>query len=276
MSYARLLLLNGLRWWKENFWVWGILGSVYSLTLALILQTVVELSLKAEVKLSSVFLGMAIALLVPSLIHALPLPSLPVSFGRPRGSELSSFVRLFLSHELRRSQNWVAVVLTGLVLFSLPSQWLPLALAFGQAPVQQALFSVQKWRALALAHSPQHGARHLYVSFQLLQLVLGGLVLVLWLVLASSAGHSLDLLVRYLPAVFGAWMGGASVMLEGDSGRPWLVNFISLAAGLVAGFFAVLHWGFILLIFYFCVQMMNSVKERLRSVELLDEDTLVP
>jgi hypothetical protein len=275
MTYTRLLLLNGLRWWKENFWVWGILGSIYSLTLAIVLQTVIELSLKAEVGLPNVFVGMAVALLIPALIHALPVPSLPLPFGKARGSELGSFVRIFLSHELRRTQNWIAVGLTALALLALPSSWMPLSLAFGQAPVQQTLFSVQKWRALALAHSPQHGARHLFVSFQVLQMILGVALLVLWVSATMLKGQSLELFPRYIPAIVGAWMGGSSVLLEGDSGRPWLVNFISLAAGLVAGFFTVLHWGFLLLIFYFCAQMVGSVKERLRSVELLDEDTLV-
>ena len=275
MTQTRLLLLNGLRWWKENLWIWGILGSIYSLSLALLLETVIELTLKTEVKLITVFAGMSISLLVPAILHAVPLPSLPIPLGRPSGSELGSFIRLFLSHELRRSQNLCAVAFTVILLVSLPQTWLPLALALGQLPVQQSLFSVQRWRALALAHSPQQGARHLFIAFQFQQCLLGIAVLAGWVLTSLLMDRSIGPTLLYLPAIAGAWMGGASVLLEGASGRPWVVNFISLAAGMVAGFLTVLHWGFVFLIIYFCVQMAGNIKERLRSVELLDEDTLI-
>ena len=77
-------------------------------------------------------------------------------------------------------------------------------------------------------------------------------------------------------AGLGGVLAGSCVALEGDAGRPWIVNFISLAAGALGG---LLCWAWpisTVFVGYFSFSMIRAVGGRLRSVELLDEDTLIP
>jgi hypothetical protein len=73
----------------------------------------------------------------------------------------------------------------------------------------------------------------------------------------------------------GAVLSASCVALEGDSGRPWIVNFMSLAAGTVGGYLCAASSWFLLLAIYVFLHMEKISKNRLKSVEHLDEDTLI-
>ncbi len=274
MSRFKLNFLNGLRWVRENIWVWGLLALIYSLTLAHILEAVLELSLKKEYSWKILWPMTWLAMLFPWFLHRFSLPGVRFSIPTLPGAPL---VGLFLRHELRRGQNYFSVILAVVLLSVLPVEWAPLVLLIGQIPVQQGLYSIQGWRVLALSASPQEGARQLVLSFVLLQLILGFLMLSGWVIVVGLGRRDLLFTIpRWIAPLTGAWIASSCAALEGDAGRGWLVNFIGLAAGLLGGFIAALHPLLVIFVAYGGLQMVNSVKERLRSIEFLDEDTLIP
>jgi uncharacterized BrkB/YihY/UPF0761 family membrane protein len=76
-------------------------------------------------------------------------------------------------------------------------------------------------------------------------------------------------------ASLGGLVAAGSMVFEGDSGRPWLGQFASLAFGLLGALVVRIHPVLIGVVIYYFGSMMNAVQQRLKAVELLDDDTLV-
>jgi hypothetical protein len=273
VTEARLKTINALRWIRENLWVWGLLATIYSYTVALVLESVLELASGVDLSWGILWPVTWGALFLPWILHRLPMGSLSIQV--PHVARIP-FVGLYLRHELRRTQSYISVAVSLVLLLSLPPEWMPLALIVSLIPSQQGLYSIQDWRVLALASNPQHGARWLLVAFGACQLILGSLVLLGWVIWAFlfSREHLVEIL-RWIPPFYAGWLASSCAALEGDAGRRWIVNFVGLAAGLIGAFVASYHPLLLILVAYFSLQMVNSVKERLKSVELMDEDTLI-
>ena len=282
MTLGRLRLLNLLRWIKEYAISWGLLSAIYSYTLALILQPVLQKTLGGSVALPVVWILGIVLLLIPAGVEFLPAPP----FHHPRwiiGERWFSeagfrnfggpLLPLYLRHELRRFPTLLGIGFTTFAGVLLPLSHRGLWILIAQFPVQRALFSLQGWRGIALSASPTQGGswilRTLLVS-QLIQLM------VAWLALGLSGAFPMAAWLQLGAGALSAVICSSSVALEGDSGRPWMVNFFSLAAGAVGGFLGYAYpWtvGLSLYIFY---SMQAGVGKRLLSVEHLDEDRLLP
>jgi hypothetical protein len=285
MTRLRLELLNSLRWLKEYIVSWAVLSAIYSLTVTLVLQPILERALKTELKLLPLWVSTCGLLLIPGALERLPLPALSVNrsrllrfmperiFGESVWSRLGGpLAPLYLRHEFRRVPTWlmicVSVVSAGLLAPGKQALWV----LFAQLPAQRALYSVNAWRGLALSRSAQHGATWLLRSLWMSQIIQ---VVFCWLAVGWAGFLPHELWLALGPASLGAALAGSAVALEGDSGRPWLVNFMSLAAGTLGGYLCLLSPGFLILVLYFCSTCQLRVQARLLSVEHLDEDHLV-
>lgn len=266
----RLQLLNLARWFREYLLVWTALSFVYSITLVLVLQPLLELALKMEVPFWPLWIATCATLIFPAAVEALPQP-LSAELGRLSFGH--GLIRLYLRHEFRRLGTWVGILVAVALAAIIPKDRAALWILIAQFPMQRALFSFQKWRVLALVEHPKLGSKSLMLalaSSQLLQF------LVAWLAVGAigffDANAWLKLGLAGVAAVFAA----SAVCLEGDAGRPGLVNFITLAAAALGGF-STYAWPVGLGISaYLMMAMSGSIPERIRSVEHLDEDTLIP
>lgn len=282
---ARLLLLNLFRWIREYIITWGVLSFIYSLTVTLILQPFLERFFGREILFAPLWGVTCALLIIPAFLEALKLPPLGLVkrggfserfWRRPAGS----LGVLYLRHDLRRGTTWFVVFLAVLIGISLPAGLAPLLVLVALIPVQRALYSVHKWRTLALAGSPRSGAGQLIRAIEVSQLVQA---LVFWLALGAASalpvetGERLSLShwLQLGPAVLGGVLASASTAMEGDSGRPWMVNFIALAAGILGGFLCLYSPWFLLVVIYFDGQMRKLSEQRLHSVEHIDEDIII-
>jgi hypothetical protein len=272
MTREKLLLLNAFRWLKAHAIEWGLLGAIYSFTLAILVQTFVETLLRQETSLASVWLGSSSLLLVPLLLERLPTGN----FGLPRPSRMPDVLlahplaSLYLAHELRRLPTWITLFLTvalgGAV--SKPFLWIPISLL----PMLRALYSWGAWRRLAAQRFGKEAGKSLIEALFLSQTIQGGIA---WLALGASTGRADFDWLAAGAAQLGAIATGCSASLEGDSGRPWLVQTFVLAAGIVGGAFAWYNPWLALIPLWFFFRMRESVRDRVASVEPLDEDAVL-
>jgi len=232
-----------------------------------------ERTLRRELPLKPLWGALALLLLVPGVIDALPIPAVFTRLGRKLPSGVShSFPALYLRHELRRGSTWLAlflsVALAALLHRSSAALWVVLA----QFPLQRSLYSIRNWRKIAVQRFPENGAEKLLVAIaasQVLQAV------ICWLALGISGIFGLSAWLTLGPGVLGAAICGSAVALEGDSGQPWIVNFLSLATATIGGYLAMAWPWTLALSVYFFNQMRGLASNRLHSIETLDEDTLI-
>ena len=277
----RLRLLNLARWFREHLFVWSFLSTIYSITLALLLQPILEMGFKLEIPLQPLWAATCLVIVIPALLERVPgqVPrffSLVLASWIPSRTESNAFRSLYLRHELRRLPTWLGVLAVGVSLCWIPADRAALWLLIAQLPLQRSLFSIHRWRALALAHHPRLGAGRLLmalISSQLIQWLLSWLFagFLAWM----FAGPTFSLWLRLGAAGVAGVLAGGCVAMEGDSGRPWIVNFISLAAGAVGALLTLVWPVSLLVVAYLAISMSNSVAERLRSVEHQDEDTVI-
>lgn len=270
----RLQLLNLYRWLRENLIVWGILSAIYSLIATVLLQTILEQTLKQELSLFPVWSMIIVALLVPAVFEALPLPPLPLplaALSRPLAK--LPLVRLYVLHDLRKGSTWLLLAAALAAGALLPDRSQHLWILVVQLPLQRALYSVHRWRRLALGSRAHGGASQIVQGLFVSQAVQATILVVGFALLrgAPSFGY-LALWIASLSAV----IGGASMAMEGDSGKPWMVNFISLSVGTLGGYICLAQPGLALVVFYFAFSMSAAVAKRLWSVENFDEDTFIP
>jgi len=264
---------------------WGLLSVIYSITVTLVLQPLLENALKREIAFTPLWLTTCSVLLIPGVLEYLPLPSLSFrwkflgfvsrdSFSESMWRTLGGYLApLYLRHDLRRGTTWLTVFFCVLLGSLLPSGKSAFWVLISQLPLQRALYSVHHWRRLALAFQPKNGAKNLMGALwtsQFIQLVVSWTALGAMQVIPQSEWLALG------PASLGAMVAAGSMTFEGDSGRPWMVNFLALAAGTIGGFLCLISPWFLLLVIYFSYSMSNIVSGRLLSVEHLDEDTVIP
>lgn len=256
---------------------WGLLSLIYSFTVAVLLQPLLESAFKKEFPLEPLWIATCGLLLLPGAFEFLPVPSLPlIRQGRFSESlwrwKSGSMGPLYLRHEMRRGATWVMVIFVVCLLVILPERFLPFSILLFQLPIQRALYSVHRWRSLALAAHPKGGASLFLMALLKAQVLQ-------WLVVWASASllgvfRGPDLWTYGL-AGLSAVIASSITAFEGDSGRPWLVNFMALAAGSLAGYLTLSYPWILALVLYFSKSMIQSVEGRLKSVEHLDEDRVI-
>lgn len=282
---TRLKLLNLARWVREYFVSWGVLSFIYSLTVTYLLQPILERVFDREFALVPLWGVICALLLLPALLEHLVFPPASFRFGplafAPEGVFAERvwswaggpFTQLYLRHDLRRINTWLTVVLVvtagSLLTPAQHALWVLISLL----TTQRALYSIHRWRGLALSFLPENGASRLLWGVTASQTVQ---IFVAWLALGAMQVFSQEAWFKLgFGALGGAWSSAAMAM-EGDSGRPWLVNFIALAAGILGGFLCYYSPYGLLAAIYLLYKMSALVAQRLHSVEHLDEDTLIP
>lgn len=275
---VRLLLLNAWRWFKEYAVSWGVLSVIYSLTVSLLLQPILEQAFRHEFKLSWVWSVSCLLLLLPGVLEWMRLPPFKLvkagffneAIWVQKGSPL---LPLYLRHDLRRGPTWLALTLAVALGGVLPENKRALWILVAQLPVQRALYSLTHWKRVALTYFPNSGAQNLVVSFGISQLIQA---LIASLAFAGTVGLSIEQTALYLNAMVAMVVTSSALILEGDAGRPWLVNFFVLAGATLAGYLTLAFPITVLFVVYFWTSMRGAVKKRLFSVEHLDEDTVIP
>jgi hypothetical protein len=272
----KLSALNLFRWLRENILFWGILSLIYSLTVSLILQPILEHVFSRELRLGPLWFLTCALLIVPGILEALPLPALPLRQGLFRESiflrPAGRLGQMYLRHDLRRGATWLTIVLTVAIGALLRMDRLALWALVVQLPLQRALYSLRSWRTAALLADPERGAAQLLGALELAQLIQ---LLITTLAFSLALMLPLPLALKLAGAGVGAVLSGACVAMEADAGVPWMVNFMSLAAGIIGGFCCWYSPWFLLVVLYLNRRMHVLVAERLYSVEHLDEDALV-
>lgn len=205
--------------------------------------------------------------LLPGAIH----------FKKPHRFFLKGFSYLYLSQELRKFSAWLSSAAVCFTLFLLPKQWMFLTPVVVQFSLQRALYGLRAWTQLFNLHTPSAPSHEVLDGILLSQLVQ-------WLAVSGTLFifQPLDAW-KNLPvpawewwiAMNGVLVGAASVVLEGDAGKPLLVQFISLATGLFSGFLCFFSPWFFLGVVYFYFRMRQLAARRLASIEAVGDDLVV-
>lgn len=280
-----LRALNAWRWLKEYFISWGVLSAIYSVTVTLVLQPFLERALNRELPVAPIWALTCASLLVPGILESLNLGSISVRFkglallppgifSEPLWNRLGrSLVPLYLRHELRRGSTLLTLLLTVLAAGALPADKQAFWVLIAQLPAQRALYSIHHWRRLARGQFPAHGGPYLLTALacsQAIQWVIS------WGALGLSGFVDPAHWWRLGPASLGAVLSTSAVALEGDSGRPWMVNLIGMTAGILGGFLCLYSPFCLAGVAYFMIQLRKMAAERILSVESLDEDFVIP
>ncbi len=280
----RLWLINLFRWIKHYFFVWTLLGVIYSITATLIFQSLLENITHENFSFISLWWSVLFIISIPAFLENLPLRPISFQWGKlqfmPDGIFAEKFwnhptrvfTQLYLRHELRRGQTWFVVILVVLLdCFFVGSKhfvWVFLSLL----PIQRALYSIGRLKNLALSFHPHSGAKQLLVGLwisQVIQLSIG------WIAFGIVSFMPLHEWGLYFLACLGGGLGSAFVAFEGDTARPWLVNFIALASGLLGGYLTLAWPWFFPILLYFFYRQLQLVEKRFYSVEYIDEDFVI-
>jgi hypothetical protein len=286
MSSVRLAALNAARWFAANATTWILLSGIYSLTVSILLQTVVEQLQKKTISLFPVWILSMVLLLAPGALEKLPMPDLPSRWvGRKLFSEKfwsrlggSSFLPLYLRHELRRTQTWVTLILTVTLGALLPQGREQAWIFIAQIPLQRALWSIGGWRRIALRtpDGTSLGGTLLLNAFLWSQLIQAFVAIASLAALHWFQNQALPAsFVATSAATVSAVLGCSAVCMEGDAGRPWLVNFIGFSAGIIAAALVLWQPPLVILSAYVFSNLKHSVQNRLWAVEEFDEDALL-
>lgn len=288
-SFSRML--------HQFFISWGVLGAIYLLALLLLFGPFAEKALLIELGSVESFTALVGLLLLAFLTENIPLEDVNLRFQygawgstgpeqapkplpevvfrwivTPWRRVSGSFIgKIYRCHEFRRKSFWLGIVLTsvggGILCKEHPATWVFLC----QFPVMRSLFGAYRWFPLARVMGGPHGAED-FVSGFVVHAVLQGILALFGMSLLMVP---VETLVRLLPCTLGATAAGACLVLEGDSGRPFLVNLLSLTAGLLAGSFCFYSSWVLLVVGYFVLKVRELALHRFQSVELFDEDTLI-
>jgi len=283
MKQTTLLFKNSYRWVFENIWVWGLLVVIYGYTLVLLLEPILEHWLHLEIHLGLLTALGCASLWFPGLLNFIPLPSLPLpnrifSSAKFPGKETG---RLYFRHEMRRGVTWLVIALMVLAGMMMTVALMPLWIFVAQISTQKAFFTFKNWQLLVLNHNPQRGAGQLLFGFLFCQSViqiLAWLALGFAILISRQLGFISDLtFLNWLSmgaGGLGAVISACTLAFEGDSGRPWLVNFISMTAGVIGGILSMAYPVTLVLIIYFAWRFLASSQHRIRSVEQFYEDAI--
>lgn len=298
----RLSALNAWRWILHHGFEWGLLGAVYSLAAALLVEPAAQHLLEKfqagapgarTVGWRELWILIWIFITLPFFLERYR----GVEAGLPlfrsknsRNSKSLSFIRVYFMHELRRWQGWASalvVVLFGSIALEIRDLTPFFFVFIAQFSVQRALYSIGSWRRLISVAPHLQSPAMLWNAFLCVQLFW---FVLSWAALGAVMWIEYDWLsMDFLPRpVFPLWLtlgvsggvaviAGASVALEGDSGRPWLVNLLAFTAGTMGGLITLAApiWGFLGAV-YFASRLRALSRGRLLSVENFHEDFVVP
>lgn len=280
VSPGRLYALNAIRWIRHHAVAWTLLFVIYSLTAAVLMETIVSELISGGWSFPLIWAATAGAVLLPGALELLSFRVAP-NRGPARWvgaiGGRNAVAPVYVTHEIRRGGYWIGIALMAAAALVCVAQSPPLWILAAQITSQRALFSISHWRRLAAGYRPESGAYELIGAFTLsqgLQMAVALGLILPFAVLRGDASPALAL--KIASAGFGTVLAAGSVVFEGDSGRAWLVNFMSLAAGLLG---AVTSWATPLalpVLYYFNRRMAASVANRLKSVENPDEDFVIP
>ena len=270
-----LKCLNLMRWVREYWLSWGLLGAIYSVTATILLQAVAGAAFRIEPPFVLVWVILCAALLIPAFIELIPF-GVPLPLGRMRRAGIGS---LYIRHDLRRVATWTGVILvsvSGSLFIESGSAarlyWVPVVLI----PVQRALYSFRYWKGIVSEFRPESGAVSLLASLLGSQLIQFGVAWVALGLTVLDIASWWELWFRMGAGGIGAVVAGSAVAFEGDSGRPWIVNFMSISAGILAGYLS-MEWPLVLIgVLYFSNQIVRGAVNRLKSAEIFHEDIVIP
>ncbi len=277
MVTTKLKWLNLYRWLKEYIILWTLLGSIYSLAGAVLFQPIFQWITKKEPSLLNSWLLTNSFVIISWLFH-----SFLSNFSFKQANRylvkahapLSTF---FCVNELRKVSVLAVIFVTVITGAFLNSHSFQIWVILAQLPIQVSLFNLKPWEQITLQRSALVGAKELLrglLKVQLITAILATiLVVTLWIVQGQSV--SLAIIGSLASGVLGASLMSAGVALEGDSGRPFLVNSISLVSGTLAGLLCFAMPVSLLFCLYLYHRFEAVTLNRLRSIAPIDEDTLV-
>jgi hypothetical protein len=169
---------------------------------------------------------------------------------------------------LRRLDFWIILlgsVLAEVLFYSRPEIAF---LIFVQLPVQWMLYRLRFWISFTRLFHAKTGAQSLYYWTLGFNLTWAFLISVSFYLVYPEMGF-------YRPlGMFAAVLGATIVLFEGDSGRPVLVQLVSLTTGTFAGW-SVLDFPYMIIFwFYLAYRMGDLIKNRLVSIESMYEDII--
>jgi hypothetical protein len=270
---VNLQLKNLFRWIWYHLFEWLLLGGLYVVGLTILLRGLYD-SLEEVGRLDWTFFVLVAALLLLPVIQwgvrKLNAVSMPIPLIRSR-----RLLAMLAVHEMRKPSSFVimgAQTVMMAIFLAQEGRGIHLVLA-SQLYVQSLLYSVRLWIPFAQKFHPRTGAIDLYVAMT----AFSGLAILpsaSAAVLISGTG-SYDVL-SVLSGVIGANLAASMMCLEGDGGRPWLVNLFSMLAGTFFGLICFQFSWVVLLLLYLYPSMMGYVRGRHRSLEYFDEDVTIP
>lgn len=262
----RLKVLNLIRWIQRFWFVWGLFALIYGFSASLLLQPLLSFLIQFDIDLLQTFGFLVVILLVSGVSSLLPnLLVFPLRVAGPKGLQ-----GIFFLHSLRSLRFWINLLILvvgfiGCVRYQSKIAWILLA----QLPLQAFLFRGYQWVEMAFWLDSKGGASALLRGIQMTFLFQVGLAWVIGLVFGAPFE------IAWAVPTIGAVWAASSVALEGDAGRPLLVNFISITAGTLAGTLCVFWWPSVFFVWYFAKQMNGLVQNRLRSIQHWSEDVIL-
>ena len=270
----QLRLKSFLRWVVEHLFFWGTLSVIYATAAAYLLEPFFEKLLQFPLTIPEVMGAILGLLFIPAVLDQ---TGKNMAFPFFRSTGLSSPSWSYFHQEFRKGSNWFGLlfVMIGLVL-GLHQKWLWIFLF--QFPIQRSLFSLYQWGALFRIHYPDTAGKKVMWSFLNTRLVE---FLIVW----TSTG--ILMLVTHSDSLFYDWimglgigismiLGASSLLLEGDSAIPGMSHLILLTFGTLSGVLFVLFPWFLAFLIYFFITRTQKVQNRLKTAEVLHEDTLIP
>jgi hypothetical protein len=262
-----LTLLNGWRTFKENFFPWTLLGFVYLFAVTQLLEPILEWAIKGEISNTLVAGAILVCVFLAGCFQWLSryFPAFQIKLPK----KLSHY--LWLSQALRTSSNvLLALIVVAFGIWVHASKMHFLWLMLVQIPAQVQLFQAEKWRTFFCLTLGKDSSARLVREFTVFQVFTG---FATYCLLYFFWPH--EIWLQWLVPTLATLWGASVVILEGDSGRPYLVNFVSLLLGTMAGAFVKIEISFIVFVAWACFTIPGLSRNRFWSVENADQDTLL-
>lgn len=268
-------LLNLARWIKEHAISWGLLFFLYSILAVVLAAPLLELAMKLELSSFSVWLGVCALIGSALFVEWIPYSLFHFHWKVPFRSFL---LDVYLQHEFRRLATWVGLAISIGLAVAVPGKWIDFWIFICLFPVLRAMFSIQAWRGIVHPFYKTTGPYRLMATLAVSQAIQLGIVFCSVLILRYflyGAEFSFKKWVLLFSGSFCGVVSACAMAYEGDSGRPWLVQFMALGAGLLVGVIGLISYWTIPFVLYFYYKMLDSIGSRWKSIEVFHEDVIV-
>lgn len=247
---GKLNTLNLLRWARYRFLSWGSLLALYFLMLHLFLEPFMEKERRIMFMLTlGGLIGLAFLCNGTALLKGISRRG-PSLFQK----RLPAFEIIF-KNELRQLSTWILFVLITLFGFLIPSEY-PFFWAIAcHGWVQKGAFQIPKWAKLCRYLYPTEESKNILPALAAVSLFLSTLS---FLILMGLEAFSVKIWI----VCMGSLLAACSTLMEGDLGKPILVNLISLTAGLIGGALCFYSPWIILIIAYLFERMIHLTEKR--------------